>query len=190
MRITLIRHLPTEWNRKTWLQGRRDIGLAPLREEDRQRIAVNRRQLEKLAPFDAVLASMLTRTRQTARLYGYEADTESLLDELDFGPFEGQPKAALLEKYGSEWVETPKKLTLGESMQDFEKRIRTFLDKYRKQTNLLVFGHGSWIRAFLSYLDYGHINEMNKVTVENNCCLTRFFHLNHLKRRIEDCQKY
>jgi broad specificity phosphatase PhoE len=92
MQLTLIRHLPTEWNQKTWLQGRQDIELDAVTEEIKQGIVKNQQLLRKLSPFDIVLASTLKRTQQTAEAYGYEAETECLLDELDFGPYEGVPK--------------------------------------------------------------------------------------------------
>ena len=39
MQITLIRHLPTEWNKKQKLQGRRDIGISPITEDFQKGIA-------------------------------------------------------------------------------------------------------------------------------------------------------
>jgi probable phosphoglycerate mutase len=172
MQITVIRHLPTEWNKKTWLQGRQDIALSQVSKELSKGIEDNRKVLENLAPFDLVLASTLQRTHQTANLYGYTYEIEGLLDELDFGPFEGVPKKKLIEKYGEVWFENPRELVLGEGIKNLEKRIVMFLDKYQKYTNILAFGHGSWIRAMISYAQYGDINEMNKIDVVNNACIT------------------
>lgn len=175
MQITLIRHLPTDWNNKTWLQGRKDIQISPLTDEHKQGILENQQLLTKRSPFDIVLASSLVRTHQTAKLYGRQPETESLLDELDFGPFEGKPKNKLMEEIGTAWVENPMSLTLGENLVDFERRIVQFLKKYRQYENILVFGHGSWIRAISSYWKYGHINNMNKLTVANNECISLEF---------------
>ena len=172
MQITLIRHLPTEWNKKTWLQGRRDIALTTPTDELFLGIDKNKRHLAKLAPFDLVLASTLKRTHQTAQLHGYQYQTEQLLDELDFGPFEGRPKKDLFEKYGELWINNPKALVLGESINDLEARVVLFLDKYKRFSNILAFGHGSWIRAMISYSEYGDVNHMNKIIVENNACIT------------------
>ncbi|WHX98613.1 histidine phosphatase family protein [Neobacillus sp. DY30] len=172
MQITVIRHLPTEWNKKTWLQGKKDIGLSQITEELIKGIEDNQVVLQKLSPFDLVLASTLQRTHQTANLYGYSYEIEGLLDELDFGSFEGVPKNNLIQKYGDMWFDNPKELILGESITNLEKRISMFLDKYQKYTNILAFGHGSWIRALISYVNYGHINQMNKVEVVNNACIT------------------
>jgi|APAga8741243855_1050100.scaffolds.fasta_scaffold28894_2 broad specificity phosphatase PhoE len=172
MQLTLIRHLPTDWNKKTWLQGRRDIALSLLTEDLFLGIEENKQRLAKLGPFDIVLASTLKRTHQTAQLHGYKYQTESLLDELDFGPFEGRPREELLEKHGELWINNPKDLVLGESIKNLEERIVLFLEKYKKSSNILVFGHGSWIRAMISYSEYGDVNRMNKIIVENNACFT------------------
>jgi broad specificity phosphatase PhoE len=172
MQITLIRHLPTEWNKKTWLQGKKDIELSLLTEDLFLGIEENKKRLAKLAPFDLVLASTLKRTHQTAQLHGYNFQIEGLLDELDFGPFEGRPKKELLDEHGELWINNPKDLLLGESINNLEERLVLFLQKYKQLSNLLVFGHGSWIRAMISYSDYGNVNQMNKITVKNNACIT------------------
>jgi broad specificity phosphatase PhoE len=172
MIITLIRHLPTEWNKRTWLQGRRDINLSPITEDFKIQISRNQQLIKKLPPFDLVLASTLRRTHQTAMLYGCQPETEGLLDELDFGPFEGRPKEELIETYGDKWIQNPKDLILGESIKNLEKRVLLFLDKYKEFNHILVFGHGSWIRALVSYLNHGDINKMNTINVENNACIT------------------
>lgn len=172
MQITLIRHLPTEWNKKSWLQGRRDIDVSPPTDELKREIISNKEYLEKVSPFDLVLASSLKRTQQTANFYGYNALPEELINELDFGPFEGVPKKRLIEKYGDEWLHNPRELVLGESLQNLEKRIVLFLEKFQVYENILVFGHGSWIRALLSYNRNGDINQMNYIPVKNNECIT------------------
>ena len=172
MQITLLRHLPTEWNKKTWLQGRRDVGISKVNEDTHKKITENLHVIEKLAPFDIVLASTLKRTRQTANFYGFQPETDELLDELDFGPFEGMPKEVLLKEHGEQWVENPKELVLGESLVMFEQRIINFLEKYKSCKKILIFGHGSWNRALLSYSRYGNINQMNKITFDNNECIT------------------
>jgi len=171
MHITLIRHLPTEWNKAQKLQGRKDIDLDPITEDFMSKIEENKVLLNVFAPFDLVLASTLKRTHQTAKLYGYKPETDALLDELDFGPYEGRSKEELIAAYEHQWLENPKNLILGESLVNLETRVISFLEKYKSYSNLLVFGHGSWIRAIVSYYHYGDINKMNKMTVDNNQCI-------------------
>ncbi|MBM4762812.1 phosphoglycerate mutase family protein [Bacillus sp. B15-48] len=175
MQLTLIRHLPTDWNKKTWLQGKKDIGISSPSEALQHEIQRNVHLLKNKTPFDLILASTLKRTQQTAAVYGFQAKTEALLDELDFGPFEGQPKENLLNKYGHQWMKNPKSLILGENVTNLEIRIVEFLAKYQQHSNILIFGHGSWIRALKSYWKYGEINQMNTFTIDNNECITLEF---------------
>ncbi|RTR35996.1 phosphoglycerate mutase family protein [Robertmurraya yapensis] len=171
MEITLIRHLPTKWNLQAKLQGKRDIPILPISEDVQEKIHHNLQLLEGKS-FEHVLSSTLTRTRQTAQVYGFDTKSEPLLDELDFGPFEGRTKEELILQYGRLWSENPRELVLGESLLNLEKRIILFLEKYKEATNILAFGHGSWIRALSSYYQHGHINQMNQVTVLNNECIS------------------
>jgi broad specificity phosphatase PhoE len=180
MQITLIRHLPTEWNVNTWLQGRQNIEILPMTERDQLEMVKNQNNLIRLQPFDIILASTLKRTQQTAKMYGMNVVTEPLLDELDFGKFEGRPKEELLRELGESWLENPRELQLGESVIHLENRIVDFIKKYISYDNILVFGHGSWIRAFISLVQNGHINRMNRIHVPNNTCITLTFDVNKL----------
>lgn len=180
MQITLIRHLPTEWNEKTWLQGRQNIDVLPITDEIQHEIAMNQQTLNSLLPFDLILASALNRTQQTAEMYGMNVVTEPILDELDFGTFEGRPKEEMIKELGESWLEKPRELTLGESIVHLEDRIVDFIKKYEGYDNILVFGHGSWIRAFISLVQNGHINKMNRIHVPNNKCITLTFDVNKL----------
>jgi broad specificity phosphatase PhoE len=169
MLIVLIRHLPTDWNKKGLLQGRRDVPIDPITPNVSKQIQKNKQLLNEMGPFDIVLTSTLKRTQQTATHYGFpNYICEELLDELDFGSFEGVEKRKLIEKYQSEWLEHPRHLVLGESLADFENRIFAFLEKYASYQKILVFGHGSWIRAVTSIHEIGNINNMNQMVVENN----------------------
>jgi broad specificity phosphatase PhoE len=167
MQLAVVRHLPTLWNKNELLQGKRDIPIdqasIPLFDKS---IEENKRLLEKLEPFELILASNLSRTKQTADVYGYESIKEPLIDELDFGEFEGKPKQELTQQY--DWIHHPRTMTLGENMVDFEKRLQAFCDRYQRYNRILVFGHGSWIRGLLSLQQHGSIQNMNKITVENN----------------------
>ncbi len=169
MLLALIRHLPTEWNRKGFLQGRRDTPLAALDARDAAAVEQNRRRLETLGPFDIVLASSLRRTQQTARIYGYPGFTaEPLLDELDYGPWEGKLREEFYQALGRRWFDDPGGLALGETMQEFEARLRRFARKYAPLPSVLAFAHGSWMRAFRSLLEHGDLSAMNRFWIENN----------------------
>jgi broad specificity phosphatase PhoE len=171
MRVALIRHLPTESNRAGLLQGRLDPPILPPDDETRVRIEQNRASLQREFPdFDHVLVSSLRRTAMTADAYGYLGGSraEPLLDELDFGPYEARPRSEMLAEIGDTWFEAPDTLTLGEPIAALGDRVRSLLAKYGKARNLLLFGHGAWLRALLSLVREGSLRGMNKLTIEHN----------------------
>ena len=75
---------------------------------------------------------------------------EPLIDELDFGDFEGLHKSKIIEETKGLWIERPRKLLFGESLVNFEKRLKTFLLKYSRFNALLVLSHGTIIRGLMS----------------------------------------
>ncbi|WLR51292.1 phosphoglycerate mutase family protein [Bacillus tianshenii] len=174
MKLTAIRHLPTEWNESGLLQGSRDIPIiSSVSDEMMMKIGKNKEQLALGAPYDMILTSGLVRTQQTAELHGFtDYKAEPLLNELDFGELEGKHKDLLLERWGHEWRNEPHTLTFGERMTDMEKRIRTFLEHYQKYENILMFGHGTWLRALRALYETGEIKSMNQQMVANCDLLT------------------
>jgi broad specificity phosphatase PhoE len=172
MYIVLIRHLPTNWNKQGLLQGKQDVPIDPITPNVWKQIHKNKQLLNKIGPFDMVLTSTLKRAQQTAAAYGFTQYTcEELLNELDFGSFEGIQKSQLIEKFQSEWFEQPRNIVLGESLVEFENRIFAFLDRYASFQKILAFGHGSWIRAVTSIHQIGNVNNMNQIVVENNAII-------------------
>jgi broad specificity phosphatase PhoE len=168
MVVACVRHLPTAWNRISRLQGRQDTDVLELDEVSAAAIQGNQESLKQAGPFDAILASSLKRTQQTAALYGFTDFTvEPLLDELDFGRYEGRERYLLAQEL-PEWATDPRKLVLGEPILSLEARICSFVTKYGHLSNILVFGHGSWFRGLLSVAQYGDVRDMNAVQIENN----------------------
>ena len=169
MKLILIRHLPTEFNRLRLLQGRRDEPIALPSADVLSQIRENRKILDTMPPFDAVIASSLRRTVMTAKHYGFaDPIRDSLLDELDFGPFEGRPRADLMAEDGNAWLENPYQSLLCEFVRDLESRVRQFVAIYSVRNTVLGFAHGSWIRALLSVLRHGNVADMNRFDVPNN----------------------
>ncbi|MCA1055307.1 phosphoglycerate mutase family protein [Rossellomorea aquimaris] len=167
MKIVIIRHLPTYWNMEDLLQGTQDIEVLPPNHYHNCEIKKNRKKLKNEFNFDLVLCSELKRTKQTANLYGYKnLIIDPLLNELNFGYFEGKEKSELSKVVN--WVENPRDVVLGESLIDFEKRIKSFIDKYITLDTLLIFGHGAWIRGLISINKWGNINKMNQFHINNN----------------------
>ncbi len=164
----LIRHLPTSWNQRRILQGKKDIGILPPTAEVLEAVQSNKAVLDAVV-FDYVLTSQYKRTRETATLYGYSPGRpEPLLNELDFGPYEGQPKDKLIAETSPSWQENALELTLGEPLSGFQDRLFELLKKYRHCDKLLAFGHGAVTRGLLAIHRYGNIARMNAFEVPNN----------------------
>ncbi len=168
MKLFVIRHLPTDWNRAGLLQGQQDRPLLALDEDALHRVEQNRLLLHEHEPYDHVLASALRRTQATAVAYGYRFHVEPLLNELDFGCFEGCTRGELMAQLGAAWLDDPRSLSLGESIEEFATRLRAFVQRYAESQRVLVFGHGAWTRGMLSLAAYGDLRGLNHVALANN----------------------
>jgi len=163
----IIRHLPTPWNLEKKLQGTKDISITPPDTNTLNKIKQNLKVFESI-DFDHVLVSQLKRTRETAKQYGYSTvDEEPLINELNFGEFEGKSKAQMLSKVGDDWYEDATKLILGETLLNFEHRMFLFNEKYKNKT-VLIFAHGAVTRALIALSEDNTIKTMNKREVQNN----------------------
>ena len=91
-----------------------------------------------------------------------------MLDELDFGMYEGKHKSNLIKASNGLWLSNPSQLILGESLVDFESRLRSFLMSYSQHNRILAFSHGAVIRALVSINNNNNIDAMNKIRVNNN----------------------
>jgi broad specificity phosphatase PhoE len=161
MKIILIRHLVTPWNQQRKIQGSIDISLLPPDETALAKIQENQQILACQNP-DLVITSSLKRTQETAQLYGYnDFIIESLINELNFGEFEGQNFQLFQDRLENEWLTNPQVLILGETLIDFENRIKAFLNLYQSYSQLLIFSHGVWTRGLLSLIKYGTVNQLN-----------------------------
>jgi len=159
MRVTLIRHGPTEWNALRRFQGRTDM---PLSVHGR---AAARAIAETLHSerFDRIYSSDLVRAAETARMLGESPGADVTLDErlreFDFGHWEGLTWDAIiaanpqLAGLGS----TAVKLYAPEGGESFPQvcaRVASFLDEVTQQ-NLraaAVVTHAGVLHAIFSVL--------------------------------------
>jgi len=166
MQMILLRHMQTQYNVRGILQGRLDIPILPPDPGQKSIIEKNKNKITQ-GSYTHILVSNLKRTWETADLYVNSYTVEPLLDELDFGEWEGHTKSAMIQAL-PQWRHKPNQLILGEPLLDLENRVKAFLSKYEPAKRILVFGHGSWIRALLSLHRSGSIRNMNKIIVPNN----------------------
>lgn len=172
MRLHVVRHLPTAWNVEDRLQGRRDIPILEPSPEALAALAPAIQALQAAGPFDRVYCSTMQRTRQTAALFGFPDPTpEPLLDELNFGEFEGRLRSEMLAAVGDAWRDAPHTLTFGEPVTALADRIQAFLAKNAPHAKVLAFGHGGWTRALTSLQKHRTLAGMNQLHIPNGDAL-------------------
>ena len=152
--LVLVRHGQTDANARGLLLGRADPPLSEL----------GRRQAAALAahvPATArVVASPLTRTRETAAAFGRPVELDERWIELDYGTFDGQPVADVPADVWRTWRADPHFVPGGgESLVTLGVRVRAaceeLLDEARDR-DVIVVSHVSPIKAALAWaLDVG-----------------------------------
>ncbi len=128
MRIYIIRHGETEWNKEEIFRGRKDIPLN----------MVGKRQAEGIGLYfserhiNRILSSPLARATQTAepisRMTGAAVEAMEEFNDINFGIWEGLPLREVEECYPSDlalWMKSPEKLWIegGESLSMVRERI-------------------------------------------------------------------
>ena len=89
MRLYIMRHGETDWNKIKQLQGKSDV---PLNDFGRMLARKTAEALEKV-PFDLVITSPLSRARETALIVKGEREIplieDARIEEMSFGIYEG-----------------------------------------------------------------------------------------------------
>ena len=137
LRLTLLRHAETDWNRERRYQGWTDTDLS----------AGGRAQAEaagrRLAgqPFAAVWSSPLRRARDTAAAIagaqGLAVKEHAAFMEMRFGHWEGLTAAEVQARFPEEhraWLETPHLVARagGETLDEVRRRVLDGLDELRR----------------------------------------------------------
>lgn len=186
MKIYLMRHSETDWNRQGRTQGQTDIHL----NENGRKIASLCGDGMKDIPIDLCISSPLSRARETAELVlrentrfndeGRIFKTDKRLLEVNFGEWEGLLAAPskglidvnLLRRYFREHdaTYTPKG---AETIAYVSQRTRNFLGDIARDTalrdkNILVMSHGCAIRCMLGAFS-GDPDYFNNMLTPLNC---------------------
>ncbi len=155
MKLILVRHGETLWNRENRIQGHTDVALTDVGHTQIQKLARSLKD-EKI---EAIYSSPLTRAYETARAISRFHDVDITIDhnlkELNHGDFEGITIAELKEKHETflkNWHEDPASIIMpnGESLSQVQKRawnvITTIMETSKDS---LVVSHGMAIMAIL-----------------------------------------
>ena len=127
LRIVLVRHGETDWNRARRFQGRHGPGLNKMGRAQAEALAFTLRE----EPLQAIHSSPLARAMETAkainRYHQVSLEQSSGLMEMDLGDFEGLQLEDLTREHPDffkQWSEDPASVRMpnGETLQDVQER--------------------------------------------------------------------
>ena len=182
MKLYVMRHGETDWNKERRLQGQADV---PLNQFGR---VLARESAKGMASIDfhAAYSSPLIRARETAELIVAERNLPVVIDErlkeMSFGPYEDLccandnweiPDDGFVHFFTApERYQPPEG---GDSFSDVQDRIASLIAEMRRiyppDSNILMVGHGVVVGAFLAIADKRPLVDFWKDKVQKNCAV-------------------
>jgi phosphoserine phosphatase len=165
LRLLLVRHGETEWNRMSRFQGVKDI---PLNDNGRQQ-AQKAADFLKDIPLDFAVTSPLLRPKETAEIIlqnhpNISLTTKKDLEEISHGLWEGKLEKEIEEEYPgllNQWKEKPETVQMpeGENLDDVWQRainswqeiIKENLEEGKMKTGI-VTAHDAINKVIICYL--------------------------------------
>lgn len=182
MKIYITRHSRTLWNEQKRLQGRKNSPLTPNGIKNAEALRDHLRGMH----FDLICSSPIQRALETAKIVfpNDKIVTDERIEEMDFGVCEGMYLDSipedLKEVYNELWEhpEISKGLPGGESYDDIEKRVSSFLYDitHHGYENVFIVTHGFCFTILVSLMLGLKRNEYTKVNkhIVSGCSLTIF----------------
>ncbi len=172
MRLILVRHGQTLWNREKRAQGISDVELSNRGMAQADSLARSLRD-ERI---DAIVSSPLKRALQTAeainRFHHLAIEHEEDLMELNMGDFEGIAFQEMRDKHGDfleRWIRDPASVAMpgGESLSELQERAWNALERVvaRPGTTLLA-SHNFTIMTILCRIRDMELSHIRKVNVD------------------------
>lgn len=201
MKLYIVRHGETDWNKERKIQGQVDI---PLNEFGRHLAKETAKGLADV-PFDLCFTSPLGRAKETAELIlegrGVPIIEEPQIMEMAFGTYEGkccsQEGWELPEKFRY-FFDAPEKYEAPEGGEDFLqvwKRVGNFLEMLSKKAeyqeqNILITTHGAALAGMLNYLKGEDVSRYWGVGVHKNCGVTEIEETHGIYRILSENKVY
>ena len=147
MKLYLIRHGETDWNKLEKCQGVSDIPLNDVGMKQAKDLAYSLRDEELSAIYSSDLSRAFTTASEVAKYHSAEVEIDERFREMDQGEFEGLEFGFLREKHGDilkQWREEPETLRIpgGETLLEVQERawegIDNLINLYNGRSVLLV----------------------------------------------------
>lgn len=158
MKLYILRHAETEWNREDRIQGQMDSPITRKGEEAMAAMAVRLASV----PFDCCYTSDLPRARKTAegllKFRSVPIIEEEALRELPLGPWEGMLfKDILTDPLAQAYLKAPETYHRKGFMDfyDLYDKLRAFIGRLVQSDHehVLIVGHGVSIRALFHVVE-------------------------------------
>jgi uncharacterized phosphatase len=166
MKIALVRHGETDWNKEGRLQGREDI---PLNDAGIGQAAEAAEYLAK-SSWDAIITSPLARAKQTAGIIAEKTGIARIHEEAGFIEREmGEVSGLTMEERKAAFPDG----TFGgmEPLEQLQARVSKAVLTYAEHyagSDIIVVSHGAAISAFLAYISHGEIGT-GRFMLKNGC---------------------
>lgn len=183
MKLYIIRHGETDWNKERRLQGQSDT---MLNEYGIELARITSEALRDVS-FDHIFSSPLKRAYRTAEIIRGERNipivTDDRLKEIGFGINEGV-RSELITKDFHYFFDAPEKYVPAEGGETYEQlcaRSRDFIDEVlvplsvkEPDSTVLVTAHGALNKSMMIYLNHLEIKNMWDGVFQKNCCVNIF----------------
>lgn len=193
MKLYLIRHGETPWNKLWHIQGCTNV---PLNENGISVAQDTDDAIKKLGiHFDKVYASPLDRAYKTAEILcqNNPITVDDRLREISFGDYEGtpvpligDPSTGIDQNVYNCFFDTDNYIPHnGESIEMVCARAESFLEEeilnknWDNEQNILIVAHGGIIRAFLSVVQHKKIKDFWNIKIPNVAVTTMNYDHNH-----------
>lgn len=183
MKLYIIRHGETDWNKEKRLQGQSDTQLNAL---GISLAEITARALSDVK-FDYIFSSPLMRAYKTAQIMRLDRDVEIVTDdrlkEICFGTNEGLYPEQMPKDFHY-FFDAPEKYRPAEGGETYEQlcaRSRDFIDKVivplsvrEPEATALITAHGALNKSIMIYLNHLEIKNMWDGVFQKNCCVNIF----------------
>ncbi|MFT5701398.1 MAG: broad specificity phosphatase PhoE [Desulforhopalus sp.] len=173
IRIILVRHGETEWNRLHRFQGRSDIPLNQKGEEQARALGVALKNETITALYSSPLKRAITTGQHIGKFHPSRTlIKESGLVEMDLGDFEGMEAhkwATEYQEFRAAWEKNPASLSMpgGESLEEVQHRAVVTLDRISKfhapGSTLVICSHNFVIVSLLCFALQRPLNQFREL---------------------------
>jgi uncharacterized phosphatase len=166
MKICLVRHGETDWNKQHKYQGRTDI---PLNDTGRSQIEKTAKYLKRFN-WDEIITSPLLRAKQSAEIIAKEIKIEKIHEEEGFVEIDTGEISGMTVEEGK--IAFPDgKINGMESFESLQKRVvgsLTECGRIYAGKDIIIISHGAAINSVLAYVSNNQIGS-GKTILKNAC---------------------